>query len=145
SMRLGHLALASALLVPLVAHAGYKLPKDVREVDRAAAFIVRGEFTQAEPLLLKAIERSPNDPWAHYNLAVVYRNTGRYDEAVRRYTEALQLFKTVGPRPNGPGDIANSLYGIALAEEAKGDPRAAVKAWNNYLAFAQMYKAEHPA
>ena len=125
-MRLIPLALVGLLTVPLVAHAGTKLPKDVRQVDQAAALIVRGQFAAAEPLLKQAIQITPTDPWAHYNLAVVYRNTGRYDAAVRSYHAALDLFESKGPRPNGEADIGNALYGIALAQEAKGDPRVAV-------------------
>ena len=132
-------------MVPLVAQAGAKLPKDVREVDQAAAFIVKGQFAAAEPLLNKAIQVAPGDPWAHYNLAVVYRNTGRYDQAVREYHTAMDLFETKGPRPNGEADIGNALYGIALAQEAKGDPRIAAAAWDNYLRFARKYGPEQPA
>src|SRR6478735_7314555 len=108
-MRLTRLALAGVLMVPLVAQAGAKLPKDVREVDHAAALIVARDFAAAEPLLTKAIQITPSDPWAHYNLAVVYRNTRRYDQAVREYHAAMDLFETKGPRPNGQADIGNAL------------------------------------
>jgi hypothetical protein len=54
------------------------------------------------------------------------------------------LFEKKGPRANGPGDIANCLYGIALARQATGDPQAAAGAWNDYIRFAQRFTNEQP-
>jgi tetratricopeptide (TPR) repeat protein len=137
-MRFCHLALACALFVPAVAQA--RRPPVL--VDEAAQQIVRGDFAAAEPLLQRAVRETPNNPWAHYNLAVVYRNTGRYEHAIMQYEQAKDLFEQ---QRAGENTIAASLYGIALATEARGQPRAAVDAWQSYIAFARRYDAEQPA
>jgi tetratricopeptide (TPR) repeat protein len=144
-MRLHPLAFALALVVPAVASANAKLPKGQEEVNRASEMIVRGDYAGAEPILRKAVFDVPDDPYAHFNLGTVLRATGRYDEAVAEFHTALDIFESKGPRANGEGDIASSLYNIALAQEAKGDPRVAVGAWDNYIRFAKKYKAESPA
>jgi hypothetical protein len=75
----------------------------------------------------------------------VLRATGRNQEAIGEYHQAKHLFETVGPRANGAGDIGNSLYGIALAQEAMGDPEEAARAWNSYLRFARRFQREQAA
>jgi tetratricopeptide (TPR) repeat protein len=144
-MRLQSLAFTLGLVVPAVASANAVLPKGQMEINRASDLIVRGDYAGAEPLLRKALIDAPDDPYGHFNLGSVLRATGRYDEAVIEFHKALDVFESQGPRANGAGDIASSLYNIALAQEAKGDPRVAVGAWDNYIRFASKYKSESPS
>jgi len=137
--------LVGLLCMPGIASAQARLPKGQAEVNRASALMVRGQYAQAEPLLRQAVVDAPNDPYAHFNLASLLRATGRSDQSIASYERARDLFETQGPRANGAGDISNCLYGIALALEASGDPRAAAQAWNDYIRFAQRYESGHPA
>jgi tetratricopeptide (TPR) repeat protein len=137
--------LVGLVLTPLVAAAQVRLPKGEEEVNRASEMIVRGDYAAAEPLLRRAVTDAPSDPYAYFNLASVLRATGRDAEAIENYRRAQTIFETKGPRANGPGDIANCLYGIALAREATGDPQAAANAWNDYIRFAQRFTSEQPA
>lgn len=51
----------------------------------------RGNMTAAEPALLRALELRPDDPKHHMNLAVLYRNTGRFKEAELTLRRARDL------------------------------------------------------
>jgi Tfp pilus assembly protein PilF len=107
--------------------------------------MVRGDYGGAERSLRRAVVDAPAEPYAHFNLASVLRETGRNDEAVAEYRRAKELFQRVGGAANGEADVGNCLYGIALAEEAKGDPQAAANAWSDYIHFAQRFAGEQPA
>jgi tetratricopeptide (TPR) repeat protein len=133
------------LSIPTVAAAQIQLPKGEEEVNRASTLIVRGRYAEAEPLLRQAVANAPGDPYAYFNLASVLRATGRNQEAIANYQSAQSLFASTGKSANGPSDIANCLYGIALAREASDDPHAAVQAWNDYIRYAQRYASEQPA
>lgn len=135
----------AVLVAPVASWAQARLPPGEEDVNRASEKIVRSDYAGAEPLLRRAVVEAPNDPYAHYNLAAVLRATGRGEAAIPEYRRAKELFETVGPRANGQGDIANCLYGIGLAEEARGDAQAAARAWGDYIRFAQRYSGEQPA
>jgi tetratricopeptide (TPR) repeat protein len=102
--------------------------------------VVHGRYAEAQPLLERALARDPSLVEAHYNLAVALHEQGMHDLAIAEYRAALRLY--------APGDEPNRskcLYGIALAAESAGDPAAAARAWQDYLAFARPYRAEQPA
>ncbi len=139
------IVLVGLLALPAVATAQVRLPKGQEEVNRASERMARGDYAGAEPLLRRAVVDAPNDPYAHFNLASVLRATGRNDEAITEYHAAKRLFEDIGPRANGEGDVGNCLYGIALAEEAKGDPVMAERAWQSYVRFARRFEREQPA
>jgi tetratricopeptide (TPR) repeat protein len=114
--------------------------KAARHVDAAAHRMIVGDYAGAEPLLRQALAEDPGNPWAHYNMGAVLRALGHYDEAVREYRRALDLFP--------PGIIparGQTLYGIALAQDDKGDASAAIAAWNDYLRFAGKRPSESGA
>jgi len=134
-------AFVCVLAVPAVAFA-FGISKGLKDVDRAAEMMVRGDYVHAEPLLRLAVTEVPNDPYAHFDLASTLRALGKNDEAITEYGIAKRLYETVGPRANGPGDIGNCLYGIALAREAMDDPMAAARAWNDYIAYARNQPGE---
>ena len=136
--------LVGVLLMPAAALAQVHLPKGDAEVNRASEMIVRGDYAAAEPLLRRAVVDSPNDPYAHANLAAVLRDEGDNDAAIVEYRQAKTLFETA-PGANGEGDVANCLFGIALAVEARGDAEASANAWHDYIRFAQRFAREQPA
>ncbi len=109
-------------------------------VDQATSRIVRSDYRGAEPLLRKAIQIDDSEPFAHYNLGVVLRETNRFDEAMNEFRRADELFA-----PNDQPNRAAALYGLALAAESSGDPAAAAQAWNDYIRFDQRFAGSQPA
>jgi len=47
--------------------------------------------TQAEPVLKYALEKNPNDAYAHYHIGNLYGNFNRLDEAVEDWQKAVEL------------------------------------------------------
>jgi tetratricopeptide (TPR) repeat protein len=48
-------------------------------------------YRKAEQALLQAVAAAPKDPVAHNQLGLVYRRTGRFQDALRAYDKALDL------------------------------------------------------
>jgi tetratricopeptide (TPR) repeat protein len=136
------LALAVTLAASPLARAQLDHPH--RVLGRGVSLVVDGKFSEAEHWLRDAIRLDANMPEAHYNLGVVLRNTGRYDEAIVEYRRAMQLFQQYGAA-DGENALSRCLYAIALANEDKGDPLQATIAWNDFLRYARRFRAEHPA
>lgn len=62
------------------------------------------------------IEKNPNDSKLHYRLGMAYSRTGKYDEAVREFTQGIKL----------EPDLKIALFRLAETYEETGDlPRAA--------------------
>ena len=51
-----------------------------------------GDLEAAEKNLLLALESNPEQPVAHNELGIIYRKTGRFDEARRSYEAALAVY-----------------------------------------------------
>ena len=51
-----------------------------------------GDLEAAETNLLLALESNPEQPVAHNELGIIYRKTGRFDEARRSYEAALTVY-----------------------------------------------------
>lgn len=75
----------------------------------------------------KALKLRPNNPDVMTDLGTVYRDMGRFDDAIRMYQQAAKL----DPRH------ANSRYnqGVVLLHD-KNDVKGAVAAWEEYLRVA---------
>lgn len=136
--------LALAVTVALSPLARAQLDHPHRVLGRGVGAVVDGDYKKAEPLLRDALRMDPLMAEGHYNLAVVLRDTGRFDDAVNEYRTALGLFQKYGAA-DGENGISRCLYGIALAEESRGDPGSAASAWNEYLKWAKRFSAEKPA
>jgi tetratricopeptide (TPR) repeat protein len=111
-----------------------------QKLGQGVSLVVEGRFREAEPVLREALRMDPRMSEAHYNLAVVLRNTGRYDEAIDHYRMALVRYA-----PNDEPNRAKALYGIALAAEATGDPERGARAWRDYIDFDRGFAAARPA
>ena len=109
-------------------------------VDQATSLIVRGDYRAAEPLLRKSLQIDDSEPFAHYNLGVVLRETGRANDAIAEFQRADQLFA-----PDDQANRAAALYGCALAAEQQGDPAVAARAWNDYIRFDQRFASSQQA
>ena len=51
-----------------------------------------GDLEAAESSLLLALESNPEQPVAHNELGIIYRKTGRFDEARKSYEAALAIY-----------------------------------------------------
>lgn len=94
-------------------------------------------WTDATPLLERAMKVAPNDAGIQLNLGICYRGEGRFEEAKRAYNEALRL------RPKDPEPYRNLavLYGdymkaydaalqsIEDYRRAGGGPASELDAW----------------
>ncbi|HEY1584399.1 MAG TPA: tetratricopeptide repeat protein [Polyangia bacterium] len=130
----GWLLAAALVVTPVAAHAQAVLDKPHALTGHGVALVVAGRFAEAEKPLREALRIDPTLANAHYNLAIVLKNEGRFDEAVAEYHRALDGFSTESQR-------AQAFYGIGLAREARGDKGA----WDEYLAFARPLRVEQPA
>ena len=61
-------------------------------IDLGVAQHRAGNLEAAESNLLLAIESNPEQPVAHNELGIIYRKTGRFDEARKSYESALAVY-----------------------------------------------------
>jgi len=92
---------AQALLDAGSAERAVALLEDVAEkapglsaphIDLGIAHHRLGDLEAAEAALGKALEANPNHPIALNELGIIYRKTGRFDEARRSYEAALDVY-----------------------------------------------------
>jgi tetratricopeptide (TPR) repeat protein len=115
----------------LAAGCGHTMSPAERLADEAAVKISQGNRTDAEPLLKQAIEKNPNLPWAHYNLGTCLQSRRAFGDAVSEYKRALELF---GDKDRHARSAC--IYGIAATYDDWNDFPKALKAYDDYLAFA---------
>ncbi len=84
-----------------------------RLVDRASNLTTKGKHAEAEVEWKKAIELDPEDPKAHFNLALSYDQQGRPDEAIREYRRSLEI--------NPDNDSAYTNLGVTMAGTGRMD------------------------
>ena len=56
-----------------------------------------GDPEEAETTLIEVLRRTPAYPSARYQLALVYEETGRTDEAIEQVDAALEVWKNADP------------------------------------------------
>jgi len=126
-----------ALLLVSAAGCGHTMSPAERLNDEAAIKISQGNRTDAETNLKQALEKNPNLPWAHYNLATTLQSRRAFRDAVGEYKRALELF--------GQGDRharSACLYGIAATLDDQNDFGGAIKAYEAYMEFASAAPEE---
>jgi serine/threonine-protein kinase len=103
-----------------------------------------GQIEEAVALLQQAVQLEPLTTNAHFDLARLLTSLGRYDEAVRSVNKAIQL------QPGGAG----TWEMLALVEAKRGDGEAALRAalqesdpdWRAYaIALAQQARGDAKA
>jgi len=113
-----------------------------------------GQIEEAVELLEQAVQLEPLTTNAHFDLARLLTSLGRYDEAVRSVNKAIQLqpggagtweMLALVQAKRGDGEAALRAamqesdpdwraYAIALAQQARGDAKAADEALNALIA-----------
>lgn len=81
-----------------------------------------GDAPSAERIYRDGLERNVKDPLLFFNLGVLLADTGRLEEAIGAYRSALHE----DPR------FADCHYNLALAYEAAGNPRGAIRHMGEY-------------
>jgi tetratricopeptide (TPR) repeat protein len=122
---------AAAFLLALAGGCGHTLSPAEQLSDEASVKISQGNRTDAEVALRQSIERNPNLPWAHYNLATCLQARRAFDDALAEYRRALDLFGNANRHARSA-----CLYGIAATLDDRNDFDGALKAYQTYLDFA---------
>jgi tetratricopeptide (TPR) repeat protein len=74
-------------------------------------FILAHRFDLALDRALATVQNRPNWVWGHYDLAQIYEQMGRTDDAVREFLKADELFGT-DPEWMGPLKEAFAKFGV---------------------------------
>jgi tetratricopeptide (TPR) repeat protein len=105
-----------------------------RELSRQGATAMEmGQWAQAESLLSRAVEASPNDSEAHHYLAETYWHRGAADAALEHIEEAVELDPSDAPLLVRAGEMRLTVGSVnrslEYAEQAiRSDPKLAT-AW----------------
>lgn len=118
---------------PEVAAAGEPQGELARSFDAAVMLLHARRFDDAQVLLHRVIEIAPALPEAHINLGFALLGLQRAEPALRAFERAIAL------RP----DQANAYYGLALAQELRGDLELALGAMRTYLHLARTESESH--
>jgi Flp pilus assembly protein TadD len=89
-----------------------------RQVDRASALSRKGNLPEALTEWQKAVQLDPEDPKAHFNLAISLEQTGKTTEAIDEYRKSIDL--------NPQNDSAYTNLGVAMAGLGKMDDAMAL-------------------
>jgi Flp pilus assembly protein TadD/tRNA A-37 threonylcarbamoyl transferase component Bud32/TolB-like protein len=91
---------------------------DIGYTNLAGAHILGGELKAAEPLLMAAMRIKPGAA-VHNNLGFVYYSTGRFEDAVREFRQAVEAVENAA-RWGNLGDAYRQLGRSAEARQAYG-------------------------
>ena len=70
------------------------------------AYFQQGKFTEAETLLVRALDQIGEDPTVHDHLADVYMKLGKTKEAISQWQASLKEFQGVAGVDSEPEDVA---------------------------------------
>lgn len=99
------------------------------------AYQLKNAYAQAERHYLRALDLDEDNPVYQNNLAALYLDTGRWDDAVRLFRSASANLLFAEP------EVA--LTGMGFAYLRKGDSTAAIQAFEQALAHNQSYVLAH--
>lgn len=107
---------------------------EAARVNEAIALFNLQRYEEAEAILLGITSSRTDDVRAWYNLGLIYRNTGRSEDGVRAFSEAVRI---------DPAD-ADSWYLLGLMRYNLQDYSGAIEAYEAALALNEFhYSAEY--
>ena len=118
---------------PVAAAANARHDELRRSFDAAVLLLHARRFDDAQVLLRRVIEIAPTLPEAHANLGFALLGLQHAEPAREAFERAIAL------RP----DQANAYYGLALAQELRGDLELALGAMRSYLHLARGESESH--
>ena len=147
-----------------ISHYSYVKLKETGE-----KFLGAGDVPQALRYLLEAEKKNPSDPAIQYDIGLAYRNRNLQSDAMKYFQKALSLKPDYAQAQNALGtvyaeqgkyDLAQDCFQKALANpfyetpqfacfnlgqlyEKKGDPEAALKAYQEAVRFDPAYGAAY--
>jgi tetratricopeptide (TPR) repeat protein len=88
------------------------------------AFYQQGKYTEAETMLVRALDRIGQDPTVHDHLADVYLKLGKTKEAISQWQASIKDFQSPAGADSDPEDIAKvnrklDAARVKLAKENK--------------------------
>jgi cell division protein FtsN len=72
--------------------------KEKKLTNKGSEAIVMNDYLGAERYLEEALALNPDNPYALFNMGVVYENTGRQQQAISMYQKVLELNTTQGKK-----------------------------------------------
>lgn len=100
-------------------------------LERAVRLREAGELEEARAVLLKLLERNPEDPAVNYQCAWVHDRMGRGLEAIPLYERAIE-------RGLSGGDLEGAILSLGSSYRAVGNPAKAAEVLQGGVArFAQ--------
>jgi cell division protein FtsN len=72
--------------------------KDMKLTNQGSEAILVQDYLGAERYLGEALARNPDNPYALFNMGLVYENTGRQQQAISMYQKVLDLNTTQGKK-----------------------------------------------
>ncbi len=102
-------------------------------IDRILGF---GKLKQSEEGFKEEILKNPEDAIAHYNLAIVYSELGRLDNAIEEYKLAIDY----GTKYKAdPGFLARALFDLGVDYQQKEMLDKAITAYGKSLSYNPHY------
>jgi tetratricopeptide (TPR) repeat protein len=110
-----------------------------------ALYIRLRRYESARDQLERALERDPRNAIAQYYLAVVHKNEGNLEKALRHAENAARWMPRETPRLDGvdPSPLANSLYLLAQVRASLGDVDAAEPVLRRVMEMDPSYPGPH--
>ncbi len=102
---------------PTIRHHQVAVSETSPELEQAEAALAKGDYTAAEPLLLKATAADANDFRAWFDLGYVYNATNRKAQAIDAYRKSVAA----------KGDIFESNLNLGILLAGQGDKAEAAK------------------
>ena len=96
----------------------------------ANVFILEGNFKKAEEWLDKALRTNPDYPWASYHMGVVYHELGDFENSIKMYEKALELFSK-----GDKDEIADTYQNLGCSMWEVRRREEAIEAWKTSLKF----------
>jgi tetratricopeptide (TPR) repeat protein len=102
-------------------------------IDTGVQAHIAGDLQKARAHYLYALEREPNNKFAHYNLGLLAQNAGNRAESEARYGKALKIDQFFLP----------AMYNLAVLKENVGENESAAELYRQIVKAHPNHPAPH--